>query len=636
MKKLFSFVAILVLSFFSGVFLTACDENVTWKISVNKVAEEASLYTVTVKVGGAVLDSNEGVYEIKQGSHAKVEILANDYGVDMSQVQVKVGNIKKEIVKNDEFKIVPPQTVGSRDHLYGSFSLQNINTDMTIFVSGVKEVSSEFEFQTTATNINGDEKIAMTQICTSVNDEFVELSEFLTSTNPSYERTYDKTDGLGNTYRTFKVRFDGKRPFDVELYDSYGNRNDVASLFKIKAEGESEFKDVENIVWSVSENCYIVDLGNIGESKKYIIMVDFSNLEYKRYPISYARNGIGYSVSLDINTSTYDEERIVTIAKTLTQDEADYQNMRVFVGSVELQKISGSETDTEVKFLMPKGLTPLTTGGLNVYTIGVDLDVEKYSLSSYSEREEYLEFSEFITPQFFTMNLDGGFESSASENGNKFAMAGQTVAMRWLYRYDEGENLYSATYQLHDYDIYVGLTKILNVKEVLSGAQQDIEQDLENGYIFKAKYNTERGQFDQFELSFECSDDAHFEFKNFKMFAKNVNISYNFEDPRAQKVEYRILENSGEEVVGWTELEKNSAIAKTVAGGYIVEFRIATNGEAIATNEYKLEDSCACNMEGSARTESDEDFTYTIFSYYVSSLQFTNTANMKLVPAGAI
>ena len=116
-----------------------------------------------------------------------------------------------------------------------------------------------------------------------------------------------------------------------------------------------------------------------------------------------------------------------------------------------------------------------------------------------------------------------------------------------------------------------------NVKEELDGVQQDIERNLGNGYTFKATFNSETQKIDEFEILFNCVGDTRFEFKNFKQYAKNINISYNFEDVRAQKVEFRILNVDGAVVSEWTELSKNATVPATVVGGYVVEFRIAMN-----------------------------------------------------------
>ena len=638
MKKLFAIAVIFCLSFFSGIFLTACGENIVYKISLNQVESEKSLYTVQLKVGGAVLEANNGVYDIKSGSHAKVEIFANDYGVDMSAVVVKVGNIQKEVVKNDDYKIVPPAQTSSRDHLYGSFSLQYVNTDMTISISGVKKVSSTFAFETSEIDAEAEQKRLLTQICTGVgeNPEFVNLSEFLNSGNPSYQKEYDKTQDVTNTYNTFRLKFAGLQPFDLSLYDGQGNRNSTVSPIKFKAEGATEYSDVQNIVWDSEEACYVVQLGNIGESNSYTILLDFENLNYKQYAISYPQKGIGYTMSIDKQLTSYNEERTITITKTLTSDQANYEEMTVKVGNVVLEKIAGSETESEVKYLIPKGLTPISIGGVSVYTIRVGLDVDKCRISSFTEEKVISGFSTFILPNFYTENLEGVFENSAMENGDRYAMSGQNVAMRWSLRYDQQHNLYASIYDLYDYDVYVGENRILNVKEELDGVQQDIERNLGNGYTFKATFNSETQKIDEFEILFNCVGDTRFEFKNFKQYAKNINISYNFEDVRAQKVEFRILNVDGAVVSEWTELSKNATVPATVVGGYVVEFRIATLGENIGANEYKIKTSPACNMGGTTRTESDQDFTYSVFSYRVSNLQFTNTAEMQFVPAGTI
>ena len=239
-----------------------------------------------------------------------------------------------------------------------------------------------------------------------------------------------------------------------------------------------------------------------------------------------------------------------------------------------------------------------------------------------------------IMPSIWLVNDNGdklGF-SGVNENGEYTSLEGLRNAVIWSYNYDEANQAYYSKSDLYDYDINANQEKVLNVKEQLAGATADVTKSIAGGYTFKAFYNSTTGKFDSFQLEFVCSKETTFEFTNFQDFTKNIDVSYSFEDPRIERIEYAIAtENSDFQNLEWAELTKDESIKLAVTGQAVVCFRL-TSQSPIGSHEFKIENQKISNSKMEPLSVSADGKIYTVLRYIVSNIQYDGDMSFKLVP----
>ena len=634
MKKILSFLSICCLSLLSGGLLCACGGKDSYSISVN--SEANSCVELRLTQDDQQLESEDGVFNVSAGANIRVSIDVTEYGIDMSDFVVKIDNMEKQVIQNQNYS---PLTSGETLN-YGYFLVSNVKKDITIEISGGKLISSTFTFQ--VDDIEDSEvieKLQMTSICLEYGEfsdgvetpepEFVNLYEYLTTNgNPKFVREYSGIEGNYNPYRTFRLKFEGTNPFDL----SKNNPFEIVTK-------EGETKQIGDITFL--EGSYVVDLGDIGLSEEYTILLNFKNLQYQQFLIAKPEDNMTYTVSLDKEVIDYSQEGVVTIVKNLDAETADYSNMTVFLNGTELSMIEGSDVENSVQYKIPSNITPISTGGSSLYSVivrGITYLVEPYSLYANSVEPITTE-NPFIMPFIWAINDEGENVGiiGVGSNGQHMTLQGQKNAITWEYAYDEIDQSYVSLYDLYDYDIYVNDdTKVLNVKEEIGSATQDVEKELSNGYTFKAFYNETTQTFDSFQLEFYCTQDSIFNFRNFVLYNKEIDISYSFVDARIENVEFSILDSEDASNATWTELDKDVSIKVSVDGTNVVAFRLSTQRDEIGAHEFKIQNDIICEGVLDSESYNANNIRYTILKFKVSTFRYEGSLEFKLVPAGLV
>lgn len=636
MKKFFALTMIFCMSLLTGVFLTACTEQSAYSIEILN-SDSANLVDVTLKVGNQiVLENSPGFYNIESASNIRVELIAKKHGIDMKDISVKIGKIDKQVVVNPSYS---PLTSGNSLN-YGYFLISNLNANMKISISGAHIISSTFTFETkNIGNAAVIEKLKMTSICLdyddltengtgeSVEPQYINFYNYLTSPElPNFVRQYDSNVGLYNTYKTFRLKFDGINPFNL-LYEF---------PFYIKTEKDSleKFSTLTRV-----DDHYIVDLGDLGLSSEYTIVVDFSVLSFQKFLFAFPEVNNTFEIKIDKGTLDYSQDATATVTKFCGPEIVDYSQMKIFINSLELQMIAGSEIGNTVQFKIPKNLTPLTTGGHSIFTFsvnGIEYLVPFYNLQAYLI-EPTVSTTSFFTPNIWTIDDNGEKLGVAGidQQGQQISLEGQRNAVVWEYNYDKDASAYRSAFNLYDYDIYVNSEqKIMNVKDELADSAEDIVKTLDRGYKFKAFYNEETGVFDNFQLEFVCQQEMIFTFKNFVWFSKNIEVGYSFEDARIEMIEYAVFSQASQSQITWVELDLNVFVTTSVTSDMVVAFRISSSRDLIGFHEFKIENQTISNSSLTGESHSSENIKYTILKFVVSDVVYDGCMQFNLVPAG--
>lgn len=629
MKKILSMLTICCVSLLAGVFLCSCS-NDAYNVQFSMDEKTEQYVELGFSTAGEKIEIGEKKkFKVASGDAVKVEITANQYGVDFSNLVITVNGADQEIILNSKYS---PFSSGE-SLMYGHFVLAK-GKNCKIELSGVDKITSTFSFD--AVGLDDEEvvsKLKMTQVCVTFDDlddetgetapEYKNLYDLVTAEERfSFTRTFDEREELYNRYNSIRVEIEGVIPFDLENANPFGimGQNGVA----------------DPVVMTQYGDIYVLGLGELLSYNDYKIVVDYSNIEYRTFNISLPEKNMTYEVLIDKETINYNQEGLVSVKKLLDSSKVDYTNMKVSINTLELEKVGESDDGLTVQFKIPKNITPCTTGGGNVYRISVS--GYQYLVPSYILRANSIEglslANPLIIPSIWLVNDNGdklGF-SGVNENGEYTSLEGLRNAVIWSYNYDEVNQAYYSKSDLYDYDINANQEKILNVKEQLAGATADVTKSIAGGYTFKAFYNSTTGKFDSFQLEFVCSKETTFEFTNFQDFTKNIDVSYSFEDPRIERIEYAIAtENSDFQNLEWAELTKDESIKLAVTGQAVVCFRL-TSQSPIGSHEFKIENQKISNSKMEPLSVSADGKVYTVLRYIVSNIQYDGDMSFKLIP----
>lgn len=629
MKKILSMLTICCVSLFAGVFLCSCS-NDAYNVQFSMDEKTEQYVELGFSTAGEKIEIGEKKkFKVASGDAVKVEITANQYGVDFSNLVITVNGADQEIILNSKYS---PFSSGE-SLMYGHFVLAK-GKNCKIELSGVDKITSTFSFD--AVGLDDEEvvsKLKMTQVCVTFDDlddetgetapEYKNLYDLVTAEERfSFTRTFDEREELYNRYNSIRVEIEGVIPFDLENANPFGimGQNGVA----------------DPVVMTQYGDICVLGLGELLSYNDYKIVVDYSNIEYRTFNISLPEKNMTYEVLIDKEIINYNQEGLVSVKKLLDSSKIDYTNMKVSINTLELEKVGESDDGFTVQFKIPKNITPCTTGGGNVYRISVS--GYQYLVPSYILRANSIEglslANPLIIPSIWLVNDNGdklGF-SGVNENGEYTSLEGLRNAVIWSYNYDEVNQAYYSKSDLYDYDINANQEKILNVKEQLAGATADVTKSIAGGYTFKAFYNSTTGKFDSFQLEFVCSKETTFEFTNFQDFTKNIDVSYSFEDPRIERIEYAIAtENSDFQNLEWAELTKDESIKLAVTGQAVVCFRL-TSQSPIGSHEFKIENQKISNSKMEPLSVSADGKIYTVLRYIVSNIQYDGDMSFKLVP----
>lgn len=629
MKKILSMLTICCVSLLAGVFLCSCS-NDAYNVQFSMDEKTEQYVELGFSTAGEKIEIGEKKkFKVASGDAVKVEITAKQHGVDFSNLVITVNGADQEIILNSKYS---PFSSGE-SLMYGHFVLAK-GKNCKIELSGVDKITSTFSFD--AVGLDDEEvvsKLKMTQVCVTFDDlddetgetapEYKNLYDLVTAEERfSFTRTFDEREELYNRYNSIRVEIEGVIPFDLENANPFGimGQNGVA----------------DPVVMTQYGDIYVLGLGELLSYNDYKIVVDYSNIEYRTFNISLPEKNMTYEVLIDKETINYNQEGLVSVKKLLDSSKVDYTNMKVSINTLELEKVGESDDGLIVQFKIPKNITPCTTGGGNVYRISVS--GYQYLVPSYILRANSIEglslANPLIIPSIWLVNDNGdklGF-SGVNENGEYTSLEGLRNAVIWSYNYDEVNQAYYSKSDLYDYDINANQEKILNVKEQLAGATADVTKSIAGGYTFKAFYNSTTGKFDSFQLEFVCSKETTFEFTNFQDFTKNIDVSYSFEDPRIERIEYAIAtENSDLQNLEWAELTKDESIKLAVTGQAVVCFRL-TSQSPIGSHEFKIENQKISNSKMEPLSIGADGKVYTVLRYIVSNIQYDGDMSFKLVP----
>lgn len=682
------------LTFMAGILCTACFEDTGDKTIT--VAESSGLVDVRLKIGQEYLQGEEGKYTVAYQSNVAVELYAKEYGVDFTDVVIKVGerelNLEDSLIDTKYYNPIP--TVG--DLKFGSFKMPYIESDTVVTIYGVKTMESKFTLQ--GKNLQDSavvNKLKATKISLATGEDkdsdYVNLYNLLNGTaeNRTFERTFDEnSETVLNTYRTFKLKFEGVSPFNIEQ----------VKPFKIKKSGSETEMDIDSC--TLIDEIYYVDLGylTVGDSRNYTVVVDFSNVEYQEFDINLPAKNATYEMTCTVNTTedketiNFNESAKITFTKKMSSEAvegeiyANYDEMQMLLNGTPLQKVKDGE------YLIPEKMTPhktllggedynITVNGIKYFTKqdGVEQEVETIKLNAQGFQLSNLANS--VTPKFFQINENGEKVDVAGvgENGSILAFVGQKYAMTWGYEVDNLLNTYRSRYDLYNYDIMLGEGKVLKVSEALKSAWEQVPQEEPsepfvfesedvNGFVLKATYNFQQKQFDKFELEFVCKpytfkieteapeqpDEGEgeggtveegpilvdvtydksldFSFANFVFHEKNINVVRGFdESDRIQKVEFAVF--SGEfQTSEWRELsEMNSRLTQAVIADSMICIKITTGLDVtIDTYAYKVENEVISSTTQSSEVYVENNRNVTILKFVVSDVYYdSNSANME-------
>ena len=619
MKKLILFVATLCFSLSTAILLSACGQQAQYKIEIVQPLAESELFDVILKKDNETLVAANNTYSVDAESNIKVEIYAKKKGISFEDLIVKVGNINKAIIKNNNYSLVPNQG----ELYYGYFPLANINADLKLTFSGAKQASSTFSFA--VDDIEDEsvaEKLKLTQVSLDNSEEnFVNLYDYLSGEgDKSFVRVFNSEDDYNN-FKTLKIKFEGIIPFNLKS----------AHPFTLSAENETSL----DIRMERVEDCFAIDLGEVGDKKNYTININYKNLEYQNFDIVLPKDNLTYSVSIDAPKINFLQERIITIQKFQDTSKVDYSEMKVYANNLLLEKVENSETETEIKFILPKGQTPASTGGQEKFEIkveGIKYVAETFRMTVKTDVD--LMETQWSLPKFYSIGENDELQDVAGVNpdGSAISIKGEANCLKWGYVWDEG---YSFKYDLYNYDVFCGETKLFNLQEILAFHTEDFEESvLSDEFKFKAFYNNQTNCFNNFQLEFVSNKDVDINLKDFVEFEKRIKVGYTFEDRRVLGLEVGVENYAQTEELETVSIEQNSNADFTVKGEQILVIRIITGNELVGLYEFRLDNKkVSYAWEESKHGVDEEGRKYTECRFVISNLQFDEIMNVQLVPA---
>lgn len=615
MKKFVSLALFLCVTLMSGIFLVGCGEKSSYILEVQQNPASNSLYEIVLKENNEILTHTNSRYQINANANIRVEVLATGKGVDFSDFVAKLNGKQKNIIQNTGYSPIP----GEGSLVYGYFLIVGLDKDTTISFEGAKIIQqTEFEFSSNLIEDEAEiEKLKMTSINFSDDDEtaFVNLYEFLTSDEEkSFSR--DFVNGSYNNFNTFKVKFDGVEPFELNATVPFQINNQTAYVDKMT---------IENGVYTVS-------IENIEKMANYVINVDFSQINYAQFECEVGEKNKTYEIVVDERYS-YDSEGTIQINKLLDSETADYSGMNVYLNDVLLEEIV-EENETKTIYKVAKHSTPLKLNGSYFYYVVVD----GISYKKETKNIRVSEVSDFadldFSPAVFTkleskkqpitgINIDGSYSVFADE----------VVVLTWNYEYDQVSNGYDKPFDLYDFALYNGETKIFDIKPLLDSKTENVEVT-EQDYTFRAILNQTSQIFDTFEIEIVGNGDLDLIFTEFKKAEKQIEVSYNFEDFRVEEVSFRIEpENTIEtDFENFEVLQKQTAVSKIVEVGDFVVFRLKTGVETVSISEFQIQQQRNISGWVSSDVYVEEGSNYIQFKYLISNFQTMQIQDLVLIP----
>lgn len=611
-KKFLTSVFLCCVALFSGILLSACGEKEYLDLKIQKGDVGSSLYEVFVKKSdGEAISPENNVYSIKNGSNLKIEIYATDYSVNFENFSVKIGENKKQIIKNENYN---PKAEGNL--FYGYFLIGNLTNDLVLSFDGANTylntytvaASNLIDSDTGLENESEAEKLKIISVCFS-GDEYINLYDFLTGEG---EKSFERL--LNEGYNTFKMKLDGQESLQVL----------VNYPFKIAQEGQVE-KPIKNI--SYLGNVYTVDLGDLKEGGNYTIIVDCSMVEYEDFSVDFPAENLTYSLSLSETKLNYSKEAVLSLSKLL-EDKADYSQAKAYLNGQELERIE-SEDENIINFKIPSHITPFVFGS-NYYKITIDgivYNEDAYTVKVSAESN----MSGFIlNPTIRSVDEDENIigVTGINPDGSQIALAGEKQMLHWAYSYDPYAKGYYTPFDLSNYQIYLNDELFVDLSSILSDSQEDIVENIDD-FVLKAKFNTTTNKYDDFKILFNVTSNANFVFRNFVFAEKQVDITYDFEDSRVESVQVAVFQQDGSDLE-FESIERGEKVTKTVKCADKIIFRFVLN-ELVGAHEFKLKEDYVSSGYDTPKIFNGDGVIYLEYYYSVSNLQTFDVQEFTIV-----
>lgn len=635
MKKLFVCLSMVLCLFVAGVTLSACgSDNVKLSFSADK--KSANLVEFVVKQDGKTIEGRGNNYKLEKGLNIRVEIVASKYGVDFTDLVVKVNGKDKSVIENKDYDC----SRESEDLVYGNFTLANIDEDLKISVSGVKQGDIKYDFDVEDAE-DEDAKLIMQNTFIDIDEDgtFENFYDFVSADESKFERAFS-----AENFNSFRIRF-GNADKGDDIFDVYNSHP-----FKLRDEKGNEV--TASLVLSSNLGYYTVTFPNVKE-QNYTIVVNFKDLPYRHYTINAPQENINYTVTAT-KTITYLDEGIVTVSKSTLRDTLVYDNMKVFLNDLQLELAEGSDLqeDSEVAFVIPSGITPFSTSEFGEINYAVKVEGIAYSDETYSVSVLDDEKSQALNAKLYLLDNEGEkIGEIPQEDGKCSVVKGEKVALVWQYSFDEELNGVISKYNLYDFNIQVGDLHLIEEEETL--AEEEGEEtpkyetettvlslknkidftktenqtiELSDGYILTAFYDEKRNAYLSFQLEFDCENDKEISFSGFENFTQDLKISYDFQDSRVSGVEFAVLSDDTD----WTSLQRNSEVIKTVEAGQTIVFRVSGSTHFVET-AFGVEAESGVLKKDKVESYTQSGVLYTEFRYVVSDLQPSQEQSVKFV-----
>ncbi len=641
MKKLFVCLAMAVCLFVAGLTLSACgSDNVKLSFSVDR--ESSDYVEIVVKQGDKTIEGRGNNYNLKKGLNLRVELVASKYGVDFSGLVVKVDGKDKTVIKNRDYDCA----IGSDNLVYGNFTLANINDDLKVSIAGVKQVSVSYAFEVENAE-DETAKLNMQNTFIDIDEDgtFESFYDFVSSEEPKFERAFSDEN-----FNSFRIRFGDAEKGD-DIFDLFN-----AQPFKLRDENGNE--TVASCTLSASLGYYTVTLPNVKE-QNYTIVVNFKDLSYRRYTINAPQANINYTVTAP-SIIDYLTGGIVNVAKSTVRDTLVYDNMKVFLNDLQLElaEESNLQTDSVLRYVIPSGITPFSTSEFGEVNYTIKVKDISYNDTVYQVSISDDEQTQGLNPKLYLLDGDGEkIGEIPNEDGKLSVVKGEKVALFWKYSFDSALNGVVSKYDLYDFNIQVGnihlleetpnlvdeetepnleepetpkydiVTTTLSLKNKIDLTKTENQSvELSDGYILTAFYDETRNRYLSFQLEFDCEIDKEISFTEFKNFAQDLKISYDFQDSRVSGVEFAVIS----EDTDWTLLQRNSQIIKTVKSEETIAFRVS-GSIYFSETAFDVQMGSGVLKKDKVESYTQNGVLYTEFRYVVTDLQPVEKQSVEFV-----
>lgn len=655
MKKIFVMLAFAVMTMFSGVLLSACDLS---SYEIHLTISEQNLVYAKVEANSQELQPFEsGKYRANSLDEVRILFYATQNGVLLKNGDEPAIDV---MVNGEKQQVLPFNVVGSNDKSFGYINLTRQSKNVEVVVSGAQSVHSSFEFKAVdGGSETAQKRMQSAEIKLPGENEFVNFAEFMASEDKTFGQDFL---GKENFETTFQLRFVNPEFVNSEDEESKVSGNPYRitrqTPFVIKENAQDlQFSELSST--SYSGGVYTFNLGECQTGKTYTIEVDFDKLECTQFGINLTDNNT-YSTVLGSGEEflTYETATTIKVTKKMSEVGMDKTDVKAMLNNFELSlDAEAQDGPDEMTFVIPQGLTPWLVGGEDdefVFLLkGLDYGEQKTHIVSAETNEGHL--LHLVNPEIYVLDEEGNDDGEVGfdGDGNQITFEGKTNVLAWKYEpynlgTENGKTVYTyrTPYDLSDYDVMLNGELLFNIKTVLDEekakpgfvAGQEIVHE-ENGYVLKATQSIKDTEttyatntYDTFTLQFEATQDMEFTFDNFKLFKKEVNIGYDFEDEDVETVECFVgTTNTDLDNVTWEAIPEGQRLeGRFVEYGNVIYFRLQVKRK-MRPGEFSIDSK----TEGNSWLPQDEmtigDDEFVILKFTTTTLHWDGPQDVTLV-----